>query len=113
MMTNLVAHYLTRSNQEPCGYERILSSSRSSLPLFRSSLCNDAAGDSIAGITGRIGDIVVSGKMNNDRASIGIKDRRVSGAERNAVHQHLISSLAVFDDVHVWKITCVRTGGIF
>jgi hypothetical protein len=31
--------------------------------------------------------------MNNDRASIGVEDGRLSGAERNTIYEHLIARL--------------------
>src|ERR1051325_8160921 len=67
----------------------------------------DSARDSIAGVSGWIGNVVVGARMNHDRASVRIEDRTVTGLERNRVIQNLENSAAVFADIHVRHITCM------
>src|SRR5687768_7760090 len=69
-------------------------------------------GDPIPRITRGIGNIVVCSNMNNDRASISVKDRRLSRTERNTIYEHLITAHSVFLHIHVRQITCVWTGRV-
>ena len=62
---------------------------------------NHATGDPISRITRGISDIIVRSCVDDDGASICVKDRRLSSAQRHALHERLISSHPVFVDKHI------------
>src|SRR5580765_8224298 len=62
---------------------------------------NDATSDPIAGITRGISDIIVGSCVDDDGASICVKYRRLSSAQRHALHERLIASHPVFVDKHI------------
>jgi hypothetical protein len=82
------------------------------LVFLRRSFCNHATGDPITRITRRIGAMIVAGCMDDQGASICVKDRRLSSTESNAIQEHLISSGSAFVDIHVRKVTCVWAGRV-